>query len=479
MDASAQLRCINPDCRSEFPVTRAVFACGRCGELLDVEYPGLEPVADPAGLQRLFAQRLASGAWAASGSGEQRAIDASGVWRFRELIGFCPDESRLVTIGEGRTILQRADALAERVGFGAGELFLQYEGFNPSGSFKDNGMAGAFTHARMIGASRVLCASTGNTSASLALFAALAGFAAYVLIGSGKIAYGKLSQALDFGARTVQLAGDFDACLRRVQQLGVERPELGIYVMNSINPFRIEGQKAIMFRVMEGLAWEPPDWIVVPGGNLGNCSAFAKAFVEMERAGLIAPGRRPRLAVINAAGARTFDRMVNELGLRWQGGRYDRARVRTELERMDHAGERARTVASAIEIGRPVNLPKALRALEWMDGVVRSVDDETILEHKALIGRHGYSCEPACAAALAGARMLRKAGVIGRGQRTVCIITGHGLKDPDATVKYHTGLDMKSAQESASRTTPGGALANPPVLCADDLDALRRLFAGA
>jgi threonine synthase len=481
----AHLACINPDCGATFAADRALFACETCGELLDARYDWNAAHArtgfacDPG----VFAARQWSGAAYASDTGARTraALNASGVWRFRELMPFWREERDIVTLLEGRTLLQPADAMAREVGFGAGELFLQYEGFNPSGSFKDNGMAAAFTHARSIGASRVVCASTGNTSASMAMYAALApgGFRGFVLIGSGKIALGKLSQALDFGARTLQVAGDFDACLARVQDIAVKRPELGIYPMNSINPFRLEGQKAVMFRVLEAMGWGSgpdavPDWIVVPGGNLGNCSAFGKAFMELRELGMLPGGKVPRLAVINASGARTLHRVFNELGVRWNGGRYDRAKVHAELARMDAAGERAHTVASAIEIGRPVNLPKALRALEFMNGVVRHVDDPTIMHHKALIGRHGYSCEPACAASLAGAAMLRREGVITPGQRVVCIITGHGLKDPDATVKYHTGVDLKARQDGAPRGEPGGALANRPVPVADEVEAILR-----
>jgi threonine synthase len=483
----AHLKCINPDCSATYPVSRTVFICEKCGELLDAVYDW-DSAHSRTGFSRdpgVFAARQWSGAAYAAGDaqGARAAINASGVWRFRELIPFWEQERQIVTLGEGRTILQPADALAGKVGYGPGELFLQYEGFNPSGSFKDNGMAGAFTHASMVGATRVVCASTGNTSASLAMYASLASpaggkpFRGFVLIGSGKIAYGKLSQALDFGARTLQVAGDFDACLARVQEIAVQRPQLGIYLMNSINPFRLEGQKAIMFRVLEALGWSAgsvPDWIVVPGGNLGNTSAFGKAFMELAALKMLPGGKVPRLAVINASGARTLDRIYNELGVRWNDGRYDRAKVRAEYQRMDSAKERAHTVASAIEIGRPVNLPKALRALEFMNGVVRSVDDPTILEHKALIGQHGYACEPACAASVAGAAMLRREGVIKPGERVVCIITGHGLKDPDATVKYHTGIDMKSAQDSVPRVEPPGALVNKPIQVADDVEAILR-----
>lgn len=456
----ARLRCINPSCGAEFPVSRTEFACAACADLLDVVYDW-DAAHRVLGFSRdpgVFAARLwSSAAYCADNPLTSRApINASGVWRFRELLPFFTDAAEIVTIGEGRTILQRADDLARATGFEPGALLLQYEGFNPSGSFKDNGMAGAFTHARMVGAQRVICASTGNTSASMGLYAASTGIPACVLVGSGKIAMGKLSQALDFGARTLQLAGDFDACLKRVQQIALGRPDLGVYLMNSVNPFRIEGQKTVMYRVLEALGWDPPEWIVVPGGNLGNASAFAKALTELKHLGMIP--RLPRLAIINAAGARTFHRIVNESGVRWDNGNYDRAKVRDELARMDRAGERAHTIASAIEIGRPVNLPKALRALEQMNGVVRAVNDETILENKALIGRHGYSCEPAGAASLAGARLLRAEGVIAPGERAVCIITGHGLKDPDASIAFHTGARHP--------------LANPPQPVSDDLEAI-------
>src|SRR5205823_1027324 len=220
------------------------------------------------------------------------------VWRFRELLPFAPPE-QVATVGEGQTLLQRADAVGKYVGLRPGRLFLQYEGLNPSGSFKDNGMTAAFSHARIVGARRAACASTGNTSASLAVFCSATGLMkAVIFIGSGKISYGKLAQALDHGALTVQIAGDFDDAMHRVQQIA---RKLGIYLVNSVNPFRLEGQKTIMFRVLEALRWEVPDWIGVPGGNLGNVSAFGKAFGELADLGLVT--RVPRLAVINAAGA--------------------------------------------------------------------------------------------------------------------------------------------------------------------------------
>ncbi len=467
----ARLKCINPDCNATFDIDRMTFTCDDCGDMLDVAYDW-DAAHKALGFDRnpaTFTARHTAGAGYASGQTDAR-LNLSGVWRFRELMPFYRSEDQIQTIGEGRTYLQHTPRLAADIGLTSHNLFLEYEGLNPSGSFKDNGMTGAFTHARVVGASKAVCASTGNTSASLALFASITGVTAYVLIGSGKIAYGKLSQALDYGARTIQVEGDFDACLRRVRQLAEDRPELGIYLMNSVNPFRLEGQKAIMFRILEGLNWQVPDWIVVPGGNLGNSSAFGKAFMELHELGMI--DRMPRLAIINAEGARTLDRIVNELKIRWNGGRCFRDAVRSEYERMDAHNERAHTIASAIEINRPVNLPKALRALEVMNGVVRSVSDEVILEHKALVGRHGFGCEPASAASVAGARMLIREGIIKPDETVACVLTGHQLKDPDATVKYHCGIDMKSAQDTAPRVDVRGEHSNVPVQVPDDLDAI-------
>lgn len=490
---TAVQRCINPVCGKEFAVGDVRTGCPGCGALLDVVYSwGHDAPRDWA-----FAERRAK-------AGACGSLDASGVWRFRELMPFYGSEEGICSIGEGRTILQRADLLCKHLGFcpcvgnvgcaacprgggcsGSGGLYLQYEGMNPSGSFKDNGMTAAFTHARMVGAKVVACASTGNTSASMAVYAIAAGMKAVVFIGDGKIAFGKLSQALDYGALTLQVAGDFDACLARVKHIAETMPEAGVYLMNSVNPFRLEGQKGVMYRVLEGLGWQVPDWIVVPGGNLGNCSAFGKAFMEMKELGLV--DRVPRLAVINAQGASTLERIYNGLGVRWNGGTYfsDGGLEKTSAEyaRMDRANERAHTVATAIEINRPVNLAKALRALEVMDGssrgggwrdgrgsVVRSVDDEAIKEFKALVGKFGYGCEPASAASVAGAHGLLKEGIIKPGERVVCVLTGHQLKDPDVTVGYHTGKGEKA--------TENGRYANAPVKVRDDLGEILRAMGG-
>jgi threonine synthase len=462
MTHAAFQQCINPACTATFAIDQIKVSCDKCGGLLDIRYEWSRlPV--PRSLS-FFEHR-----WITKGTQTQGRLDFSGVWRFREMLPFYRSEDEIVTIGEGRTVLQQADLLARQMGMKPGSLLLQYEGLNPSGSFKDNGMTAAFTHARMVGAHKVACASTGNTSASLAMFASLAEMQGVVFIGSGKISVAKLSQALDYGALTLQIQGDFDACLRRVRQIAQD-PRNGLYLMNSVNPFRIEGQKSIMYRVLEARDWNPPDWVIVPGGNLGNCSAFGKAFMELKELGLIK--KVPRLAVINASGANTLYEVVNKQKLTWNDGKFDPAVIQKIYAAMDEVGYLPHTVASAIEIGRPVNLPKALRALEFMNGVVREVTDDEILEHRALVARLGFGCEPASAASVAGLRKLLDEQVIAPSDSVVCILTGHELKDSNATVKYHTGIDLKAIQDLAPRTEPHGKLSNQPVRVEDDLNSI-------
>ncbi len=457
-------KCINPDCGATYGVDQILFGCQKCNSLLDVQY---DWDRTPMPREMSFFEHR----WGT----RESVVDFSGVWRFRELLPFAR-EHEIVTIGEGRTNLQRADLLARQLHIQPGHLFLQYEGLNPSGSFKDNGMTAAFTLAHKLGRRRVACASTGNTSASLAMFASLSGnhggesMQGIVFIGTGKIAYGKLSQALDYGALTLQVEGDFDACLRRVREAS---DQLGLYLMNSVNPFRLEGQKAIMYRIIEARDWQVPDWVIVPGGNLGNCSAFGKAFTELHALGLI--DRIPRLAVIVATGANTLYQLFHEQSVTWNGGRIDHDRARQLYASMDQSGYKPHTIASAIEISRPVNLPKALRSLDTMNGVVRQVTDEDILEHKAMVGRYGFGCEPASAASVAGLHLLLEEGVIGRSETVVCILTGHELKDPDATVRYHTGIDMKSAEPPPPKPVKG-RYANPPIKVADNIEAICKVL---
>lgn len=451
-------RCISRRCGATFAVDEVLTACPKCGHLLDVAYDW-DRVGPPASLnefESLWVDRT-------------NPLSFSGVWRFRRLLPFAPAE-RCVTIGEGQTLLHRADAVARYVGVQPDRLYLQYEGMNPSGSFKDNGMSAAFSHARMVGATTAACASTGNTSASLAIYCAVTRLMrAVIFVGSGKIAYGKLSQALDYGALTLQIAGDFDDAMARVQQVA---KQLGIYLVNSVNPFRLEGQKTIMFRVLEALRWEPPDWIVVPGGNLGNSSAFGKAFMELLDLGLIR--RAPRLAVINAAGANTLYQLYEQHRLRWNRGEPDMAAAEGFFAQMDAEKRRASTIASAIEINRPVNLTKCLRALEVCDGVVREVTDQEILNAKAQVGAGGLGCEPASAASVAGAKKLRAEGVIGPDERVVCVLTGHQLKDPNATVAYHTAERTACEKVLAPYGVAQTPFANRPVAVANDLDDIIR-----
>ena len=438
-------KCINPDCAAEFDCGQVFFKCPKCGELLDARY-NWDKIEVPVRLSD-FSKR-----W------ENRAnpLDFSGVWRFRDLLSFCDDRYK-VTIGEGQTILQRNDSIAEFVDMKPGSLFLQYEGLNPSGSFKDNGMAAAFSHAKMVGATSSACASTGNTSASVALYAHHCNLKCAVFIGSGRIAFGKLSQAMDYGARTIQIDGDFDDCMRQVQDVCTK---LGLYLLNSLNPFRLEGQKTIMYRIIEGLNWEVPDWIVVPGGNLGNSSAFGKAFDELKQLGLIE--RVPRIAIINATGADTLTELVNNKKLTWNNGEVNQKIIDDYYTDLTARNFSPHTCASAIEISRPVNLRKCLRAIDICRGVVRAVTDEEICDAKAIIGKFGLGCEPASAATIAGLRHLRSEGVIAADERVACVLTGHALKDPNVTVNYH-----KEKQ---------GRFSNPPIEAANDINEIIKLL---
>jgi threonine synthase len=455
-------QCLSPACSATFALDETHFSCPFCGDLIDVVYDW-DRLSVPSRLAEFEAK------W----SDRSNPLNFSGVWRFRELLPFAPPD-QIVTIGEGQTLLQNADKVGKYVGLDPGSLWLQYEGMNPSGSFKDNGMTAAFTHARMVSARRVACASTGNTSAALAVYCSATdlGFRAIIFIGSGKIAYGKLAQALDHGALTIQIFGDFDDAMQRVRQVA---DRLGIYLMNSVNPFRLEGQKAIIYRILEGLRWEVPDWIIVPGGNLGNSSAFGKAFIELQYLGLIS--RVPRLAVINAAGARTLQELVGHRELEWRNGLPEMEKVTDYYGQLDQENIKASTIASAIEINRPVNLKKCLRALEFCQGVVTTVNDQEIMDAKARVGAGGMGCEPASAASVAGAKRLRDEGVIAPSDRVVCILTGHQLKDPTATVAYHSADQAQFDQVLGSRGVRRAGFANRPIAVANDLDDIIRTIA--
>ncbi|MEW6732798.1 MAG: threonine synthase [Acidobacteriota bacterium] len=442
----AYLQCINKNCHRRFEISTKLYTCIGCNDLLDIVYDWGK--FDPEELKECFRTRRAS----------FMPIDQSGVWRFRELIPFLAHIDNVVTIAEGNTPLYDAPRSAEYAGLQT--LTLKHLGLNPTGSFKDNGMTTAISQARALGARAVACASTGNTSASMAAYAARAGMRAAVFIPGGQIAFGKLSQSLDYGAQTLQIEGDFDTAMRLVLELS---QQTDLYLLNSINPFRLEGQKAIAFELLEQCGWQSPDRVVVPGGNLGNSSALGKGFYEAYELGLI--DRLPKLHIIQAEGANPLAQMF----------------ATGEREKLPLI-EDAHTLATAIKIGRPVSWKKALRALDWCaGGGCHQVSEQEIADAKAIIGRDGIGCEPASAVTLAGIRQLVSAGKIDREEKVVAILTGNLLKDPDYTINYH----LDSLYENASYTTQvdqqtgkiTSTFANRPLPVPAEKEAIKRALA--
>jgi threonine synthase len=393
------LKCI--DCGREYPTNSVIYTCESCGGLLDVQHDldALRGIVS----RDLFNQRM----------GTLDTPYNSGVWRYKELIYPDIDNSLIISRPEGNTNLYPSPRLAKWAGIKT--LYLKHEGENPTGSFKDRGMTGGLTQANVLGMKRVACASTGNTSASLAAYAAFAGIQGIVLFQNKQVALGKLAQAVAYNALCIRIAADFDRNLALVREMSAK---FDVYVLNSVNPFRLEGQKSIMFEAMQQLRWQVPDWIIVPGGNLGNSSAFGKGLYELHQLGII--DRLPRLAIIQAEGANPLYRAYQ-----------------TNFE--TYAPVHAETIATAIKIGNPVSYPKAVRALKWTDGVVEQVSDQEIMDAKALIDGVGIGCEPASGCTLAGLKKLVESGTIQSHETVVGVLTGHVLKDPDATIGYHTG----------------------------------------
>jgi threonine synthase len=387
-------------CGNEVVETDPHPRCGLCGGLLELHHR--PPAMTPAQLIERFTERRGA-----------PDATASGVWRFREIV--LPSAEAVVSHPEGNTPLLHRVALDRWAG--VDHLLLKHEGHNPTGSFKDRGMTVGVTQAARIGATAVACASTGNTSASLAAYAAQAGLPALVLVPLDGVSSGKLAQSVAYGARTLLVRGDFDDCLRLAEEAG---SQLGVYLLNSINPFRIEGQKTIVLELLQQLAWEAPDWLVLPAGNLGNTAAFGKALREARQWGLIA--RLPRLAAVQAAGAAPFVQSFEE-------GFAQRHRVKAE------------TVATAIKIGNPASYERAVQAIVETNGVVLSVTDAELLEAKAAIDASGVGCEPASAVTLAGIRRLVASGTITPSDQTVAILTGHILKDPALLLRYHAEME--------------------------------------
>ncbi|HET9465833.1 MAG TPA: threonine synthase [Gemmatimonadales bacterium] len=388
-------------CGNEVVETDPHPRCGVCGGLLEIHHR--PPAITAAELIQRFTERR----------GGHPGATASGVWRFREIV--LPSADSVVSHPEGNTPLLHRVSLDRWSG--VERLLLKHEGHNPTGSFKDRGMTVGVTQANRISATAVACASTGNTSASLAAYAAQAGLPALVLVPAEGVAIGKLAQSLAYGARTLLVRGDFDDCLRLVEEAS---DQLGVYLLNSINPFRIEGQKTIILEMLQQLGWEPPDWIVLPAGNLGNTAAFGKALREAREWGLIT--KLPKLAAVQAAGAAPFARSFAE-------GFAQRHRVKAD------------TVATAIKIGNPASYDRAVQAIRETDGVVLSTTDAELLEAKAAIDASGVGCEPASAVTLAGLRQLVRKGAVKRDDRIVAVLTGHILKDPGVLLTYHRDLD--------------------------------------
>jgi threonine synthase len=411
-------------CGNEAVETDPRPRCGSCGGLLEIQHR--HPALPREELLLRFTERRG------------RAGSASGVWRFKEVV--LPSAVEVVSHPEGNTPLLHRPALDRWTG--ASGLLLKHEGHNPTGSFKDRGMTVGVTQAKRIGASAVACASTGNTSASLAAYAAQAGLPALVLVPAAGVALGKLSQSLAYGARTLLVRGDFDDCLRLVEEAS---SRLGVYLLNSVNPFRLEGQKTIVLEMLQQLGWEPPDWIVLPAGNLGNTAAFGKALREALSWGLI--DRLPRLAAVQATGAAPFAQGYAE-------GFVRRHRVKAD------------TVATAIRIGDPASWDRAVRAIRETQGVVLTASDADILEAKAAVDATGIGCEPASAASVAGVRTLLVSRMAAPTDRIVAVLTGHVLKDPGILLRYHREMDP----------APPGA--NRPNEIDPELGAVERILAG-
>ena len=422
------------------------FRCEHCRDLLEIVYPGWDERGpggrDAKSLKQLWLDRKYS----------LNSADQSGVWRFREIL---PDisQQQVITIREGNTPLYSLPHCAESAG--VQNLFAKHQGMNPTGSFKDTGMTVAASFARQAGYRWVACASTGNTSASMAAYAARGGLHSLVLIPDGKISWSKLSQSLDYGAITCQLKTDFDGCVRVLNEV-VER--MPVYLLNSVNPYRVEGQKTAAFEVLEQLAWEPPDHIIVPGGNLANSSAIGKALREMKQLGLIS--RMPKVSVIQAEGANPLVRTIRETG-----------------------GEKlvpvhADTMATAIRIGNPASWKKALRVIRETGGAVEQVSEVEIAMAKAEIGAEGIGCEPASAVTLAGLKKLVKQGFVKPGETVVLVLTGHALKDAEFTLKFHRG-DLFTGTPHQGESATLKRLQRSPLVLEPSVDAVVELLRSA
>jgi threonine synthase len=436
----AEQFCIAPACSARFGLNERIYSCPRCNGPLEIRGEWGIP-AGAAALRDQWQARAAS----------PDPLDRSGVWRFRELLPFSPG-APVITLLEGNTPLYEAPRSAEYCGLA--RLRLKHLGCNPTGSFKDTGMTVAVTQAALLGARTVICASTGNTAASLAAYAAHARLQCAILVPRGQITAAKLAQSMDYGAAVLEIDGNFDVAMRVVQELAADP---AFYLANSINPFRIEGQKTVAFELMEQCGWQTPDHVVVPGGNLGNSSALAKGFGELLHLGLVP--RLPKLHVVQAEGAAPLAHLFADLDpevIRRNPGSFPQ-----RIAPVKHPA----TLATAIKIGAPVSWQKSLRAVLESGGQVLSVSEQQIADAKAMIGRDGVGCEPASATTVAGIRKLVADKIIGREEAVVAVLTGHVLKDPDYVSHYHRGtLDLEAGSGTKRRQahTISGSFRNPP-----------------
>jgi threonine synthase len=438
----SQLRCIGCG-RIALPDR---FRCESCRDLLEIIFPAWEKQGpfglESSALKNLWCERRLS----------LNPVDQSGVWRFREILPEIAQE-QIITIREGNTPVYELPHCANSAGIN--HLFAKHQGMNPTGSFKDTGMTVAASFARQAGYKWVACASTGNTSASMAAYAARGGLRSLVLIPDGKISWSKLSQSLDYGAITCQLKTDFDGCVRILNEV-VER--MPVYLLNSVNPYRVEGQKTIAFELLEQFDWRVPDHIIVPGGNLANSSAIGKAMREMKQLGLIS--RLPKISVIQAEGANPLVRTIRE-----NGG-----------ERL--VSVHAETMATAIRIGNPASWKKALRVIQESGGTVEQVSEVEIAIAKAEIGAEGIGCEPASAVTLAGLKKLVQRGFVKPDESVVLVLTGHLLKDSEFTLKFHRGdLFTGTPYEAESRTAKSQQRA--PLILEPNVNAVLDLLQSA
>jgi len=441
MKQNAHLVCINPKCGKKFEIKSTLILCDKCEFLLDVEYEK----SPPTKLKDVFYQRR---------NPQGSIYNESGVWRFRELLNFAEIETEaleecskhLVSLdgAEGRQSKPyQMSKVSNFVGVDNDNLLLQPEGYNPSGSFKDNGMASAVTHAKMVGAKKIICASTGNTSASAGMFAANENMECDVYIPDGQIAPGKLSQAYQFGTQMIKVKGNFDDAFTKSLDAAKDAKS---YTVNSVNPFRIEGQKTIPYRALEFLDWDVPDWIVYPGGALGNISSCGKSLIELQKWGWIK--KIPRIAVINAEGADTlyqlYNGKFNNENLRWNNGSPNLDLIEKYYEHMNKHDLGPKTKATAIQIGKPANIVKGLRALEFTNGCVIEVSDKEMLDGMSIVGLNGFDCEMASGATVAGIKKLLDDETMKKDDKIIGILTGR-QKEPLLSIDYHNDSTNKFA----------------------------------